>query len=149
MRILPRVVAAGSLLVACAACNTAAPVGGEHNRTVGMSLREATALVASFEQKQVPPSKKPPPPTTMEEALAVLKSDRLDLFPDSVAWLETQPAPDAVALSAQTMLAWGEAELTVAEVLAETAAKLDENVRALQVRKLVGEENRKLEAERA
>jgi tetratricopeptide (TPR) repeat protein len=114
-----------------------------------MSLREATALVESFESKQVPASRKPPAPTTMEESLAVLKSDRLDLFPGSVAFLSSQTTPEATALKAQTLLAWGEAELTVAEVLATTADRLDQNVRALQVRKLSEADSAKLDAERA
>ena len=144
MRISPLAFA----VVVAAGCTTMGPAAKE-GHSVGLSLREATKLVESFEARQLPPSKKPPPPTTMEEALAVLKSDRLDLFPDSVAWLSAQPSPEALALKAQTMLAWGEAELTVAEVLANTADKLDENVRALQVRKLAQADSAQLDKERA
>lgn len=140
------VLAAASLV--SGACTTAAPAP-ERGRSVGMSLREATALVQAFEAKQLPASKKPAPPATLEESLAVLKSDRLDLFPDAVAFLSSQNTHEARALKAQVLLAWGEAELTVAEVLADTADRLDESVRALQVRKLNEADTAKLEANRA
>ena len=131
-------------------CTTAAPKPEERPaRSVGLSLHEATALVETFESKQVPPGKRPAAPTNLEECLAVLKSDRLDLFPDAVKFLEAQSAPEATALRAQVRLAWGEAELTVAEVLASLADRLDERVRALQVRKLVGADRAKLEADQA
>jgi tetratricopeptide (TPR) repeat protein len=132
-----------------AACMTAAPPPPDNTRAVGLSLREASSLVQAFEAKQVAPSQRPPAPTTTQEAEAVLKSDRLDLFPAAVSLLSTQTSPEAMALKAQLLLAWGEAELTVAEVLADTADKLDENVRALQVRKLDEGETAKLEAESA
>ncbi len=147
MRVPLRSLASSLAAVVIAGCTTAAPAP-ERPHTVGLSLHEATKLVEAFEAKQVPPQKRPPPPTTMEEALAVLKSDRIDLFPGAVSWLETQPSTDALALKSQILLAWGEAELTVAEVLADTADRLDENVRALQVRKLAGPDADKLAAER-
>lgn len=141
--------ASAALLVVLAACTTAAPAPAERGRAVGLSLREATALVEAFEAKQVPASAKPEAPTTMEGAVAVLKTDRLDLFPGAVSWLASQTTPEALALKAQLLLAWGEAELTVAEVLADTADRLDENVRAMQVRKMSPEQSAKLESERA
>jgi hypothetical protein len=137
------------LLALTSACTTVAPSPERPSHTVGLSLREATKIVDAFEAKQLPPAQKPPPPTSMEEALAVLKSDRLDLFPGSVGWLSTQTSPDALALRAQTYLAWGEAELTVAEVLAETANVLDAGVRGLELRRLLGPEQQKLEERRA
>lgn len=125
-----------ALLVVTVACASAPPPPGRPARTVGLSMAEATALVESFEAKQVPPGQKPAPPTSVEECLAVLKSDRLDLFPGAIALLDGQTTPEATALRAQLQLAWGEAELTVAELLASLADRLDGRVRALMVRKL-------------
>lgn len=138
------------VVVIAVGCATGAPAPSERPaRTVGLSLHEATALVLSFEQKQVPPGKRPAAPTSLEECLAVLKSDRLDLFPDAIKFLEAQATPEATALRAQMRLAWGEAELTVAEVLASLADRLDERVRALQVRKLAAADRAALEADQA
>ncbi len=137
------------LVVSAVACATATPPAERPARTVGMSLAQATELVASFEAKQVPAGKKPAPPTSTDECLAVLKSDRIDLFPDAIAFLATQATPEAAALRAQVELAWGEAELTVAEVLASLADRLDERVRALMVRKVAGAERAALEADGA
>src|SRR5688500_1871852 len=98
-----RFINASFVVLVLTACTTAAPPA-DRSRAVGLSLREATALVEAFEAKQVPPSKRPAPPTTMEEALGVLKSDRLDLFPGAVSFLSTQTTPEATALKAQTLL---------------------------------------------
>lgn len=141
--------AAAALFALLAACTTAAPAPSDRTRVVGLSLREATALVESFEAKQVPPAQRPAAPATMEAAVLVLKGDRIDLFPGAVGYLSTLTTPEALALKAQLLLAWGEAELTVAEILANTADKLDANVRAMQVRKLVEAELASFEAERA
>ncbi|MBI1947303.1 MAG: hypothetical protein HYS27_16535 [Deltaproteobacteria bacterium] len=144
------VTAAVTMTGGTAACVTAAPPpAGRPARTVGLSMSEATALVESFEQKQVPPGKKPAAPTSLEECLAVLKSDRIDLFPDAITFLDGQTTPEAAALRAQVQLAWGEAELTVAEVLASLADRIDGRVRALMVRKLAAAGRASLEADLA
>jgi tetratricopeptide (TPR) repeat protein len=137
------------VIPALLACGTAQPAQQQPARTVGLSLKEATALVAAFEAKQVPASHKPATVSSKEEALTALKSDRIDMFPSAVEWLDKQEGVEMTALKAQTLLAWGEAEITVAEVLARTADRLDENVRSLQVRKLNEADTQKLEAERA
>lgn len=147
---MPRISTAPILIVVTAVgCATAAPPAERAERTVGMSLAEATTLVATFESKQVPPGKKPAPPTSVDECLAVLKSDRIDLFPEAIAYLDTLTTPEAAALRAQVQLAWGEAELTVAEVLASLADGLDDRVRALMVRKVAGADRAALEADSA
>src|SRR6476660_4777813 len=96
-----------ALLALTTACTTAAPPAPDRSRAVGLSLREATALVEALEAKQVPAAQKPPAPTTMEGALAVLKTDRLDLFPGAVGYLSGQTTPEALALKTQLLLAWG------------------------------------------
>ena len=131
------------------ACATSSPPAMEPVRAAALSLAEATALVDAFEAGRLPPAQRPPPPTTMAEAVGVLKSDRLDLFPGAVDLLSTQHTPEAMALRAQILLAWGEAELTIAEILANTADKLDDGIRPSQMRRLSDEEAARLAAERA
>ena len=136
-------------LFACASAQPAADTSATPARRVGLSLKEATELVNAFTAKQVPAQNKLPAPTSLAEATAILKSDRIDAFPDAVAWLSGQTGPEALALKAQILLAWGEAELTVAEVLADTAERLDENVKSLQLRRMTPEVQAQLDAERA
>lgn len=136
-------------VIACASPQKADDTAAVPARRVGISLREATTLVAAFEARQVPAQKKLPAPTSLAEATAVLKSDRIDAFPDAVAYLAGQPGAEALALKAQILLAWGEAELTVAEVLADTADRLDEGARSLQLRKSTPEVQAQLDSERA
>lgn len=114
-----------------------------------MSLREATKLVETFEARQVPAQQKPGAPASVQDAVSALKADRLDLFQGAASYLASQSSPEAQALHAQILLAWGEAELTVAEVLANTADRLDEGVRALQVRRPSEADAAKLESEQA
>jgi len=120
-------------VVAIAGCTTPPPPPTAR-RTVGLSLKEAEAIVAAFEAKQVAPQKAMAA-TDVATALAVLKADRLDAFPGAVAFLAKQEGYDALALRAQLELAWGEAELTVAEVLAQTASQLEQNLRGQELRK--------------
>jgi tetratricopeptide (TPR) repeat protein len=135
--------------IGCATAQPATDGPATPPRRVGLSLHEATDLVNAFTAKQVPAQKKIPAPTSMDEAVAILKSDRIDAFPDAVAWLAGQTGPEALALKAQILLAWGEAELTVAEVLADTAERLDENVKSLQLRRSTPDVQAQLDAERA
>src|SRR5687767_3202753 len=108
------------VIPALLACGTAQPAQ-QPARTIGLSLKEATALVDAFEAKQVAASHKPATVSSKEEALNALKSDRIDMFPSAVEFLEKQEGVEMLALKAQILLAWGEAEITVAEVLARTA----------------------------
>jgi hypothetical protein len=126
-----RLISAIASLVIVVACATPT--------TVRRSLRleEARAVVASFEATLVPPQHEVQLEAGKAGALVALKSDRLDAFPAAVAQLAGDDGADieALALRAQIYLAWGEAELTVAEVLARTALSLETTVRALEVRR--------------
>lgn len=137
-----------AIVAAVAGCTTPAPAAQSGRRTVGLSLKEAQAIVDAFESKQVAPQKAMATPTDVTGALAVLKADRIDAFPGAVAFLSKQEGYDALALRAQIELAWGEAELTVAEVLAQTASQLEQNLRGWEVRKnLTADDKAKIEAE--
>lgn len=126
--------ASGIVGVAVAvACATATPARR------ALHLDEAKAMVQAFEATLVPPSRVVPVEPGAPGALAALKSDRLDAFPGAVERLTSAPDADldieTLALRAQLLLAWGEAELTVAEVLARTALSLETTVRALELRR--------------
>lgn len=93
---------------------------------ITLTLDEAEAIVHGFEATPAGVSALPQP-SSADDALAVLKADRLDAFEAVVAFAQQQSAradrrPDDVvsdtALLAQAQLAWGEAELMVAELVA-------------------------------
>jgi hypothetical protein len=120
------------LVAAVVACTTTPPPRR------GLHLDEARALVAAFEASLVPPQQVVQLEPGKAGALAALKTDRLDAFPTAVEQLGPAGGEldlESQALRAQLHLAWGEAELTVAEVLARTALSLETTVRALEVRK--------------
>lgn len=145
-----KALSAVAVVAALAACSTpqAAPQNSGR-RTVGLSLKEAQGIVAAFEAKQVAPQKAIGAPADTKAALEVLKTDRIDAFPAAVDYLGKQEGYDALALKAQIELAWGEAELTVAEVLAQTASTLEQNLRGWEVRKNLSEaDQQKIAAER-
>ncbi len=144
-------VAVSTFAAAVVGCASAQPTaqGSSGRRTVGLSLKEAQQIVAGFESKQVPPQKAVGVPGDTKAALEILKSDRIDAFPAAVAWLGKQEGYDALALKAQVELAWGEAELTVAEVLSHTASQLEQNLRGWEVRKSLSDADKaKIQAER-
>jgi hypothetical protein len=131
MRTPIRVVAV-LVLLAVVACATPPPARRS------LHLNEARAMVEAFEAGLVPPQQAVALDAGKPGALAALKSDRLDAFPLALSRLGDDAAAadlETLALRAQLHLAWGEAELTVAEVLARTALSLETTVRALEVRK--------------
>ena len=136
MRVVFVVVTALLALVVATACQSTRHA--RRHEGVTLSTVDATAIVDAFEAQQASPTRPLRAPTTTDEALAILKSDRLDAFADVVAFLEnlivvdrtdTQIAADA-SLMAQAQLAWGEAELMIAEILSREATALDASVRA-------------------
>ena len=120
-----RILFAVSLAAACAS----APARQEcpaPRAEAGLSLEEARAVVAEFESKHAKGDAGSPlrQPKSLDDALEILKLDELDLFPAGVSYALSQPGPEAKALAAQIELAWGEAELTLAEVFDQAAASL-------------------------
>lgn len=122
--------------VAAVACAAAQPAKcPAPNPGAGPSLEEARAMVAEFESRHLQKDASPrAEPKSLDDALDALKSDQLDLFPAAAAFAAAQPAPEAKALAAQIELAWGEAELTLAEIFSQTAAALLPAVRAAEAR---------------
>jgi hypothetical protein len=120
MRVLVAALAAGVLVSACAT-----PAVTTSDR-ITLTLDEAAAIVDALEA--TPAGVAPlPAPTSEAEALAVLKADRLDAFAGVVAFAQArslvvdrsaETVLNDAALLAQAQLAWGEAELLLAELVA-------------------------------
>ncbi|MGZ6142224.1 MAG: hypothetical protein ACXWLM_02745 [Myxococcales bacterium] len=120
------------LLAACATAPAAqcpAPASG-----AGLSLEEARAIVGELESKHLKQNPASPlrEPKSLDDVLEILKLDELDLFPAGAAFALRQEGPEAKALGAQIELAWGEAELTLAEVFSQAAGTLQQELRAAQ-----------------
>jgi hypothetical protein len=135
MKKLPAALAALALSLPVGCASTTPAAEAPYRRNAGMTEEQAQTLVAAFEKRQVAPGKAIAAPTDLKSALDVLKADRIDAFPASVAFLKSQSGYDALSLTAQTLLAWGEAELVVAEVLARTAGLIEQDVRAVELRR--------------
>ncbi|MDP2343400.1 MAG: hypothetical protein Q8O67_20750 [Deltaproteobacteria bacterium] len=131
------------VVVALTSCTTPPATPDTSRRSTGLTLAEAKTVVTAFESRQVAPQKAIAASADLKAALDVLKTDRIDAFPATVGWLETQSGYDALALKAQILLAWGEAELTVAEVMAQTATQLEQNLRGWEVRKNLSDADKK------
>jgi hypothetical protein len=63
------------------------------------------------------PSEDSKAPASLDDALAVLRADRLDRFVAAIAYCDTQSGVEAQALAAQLELALGEAQLDAATIL--------------------------------
>jgi hypothetical protein len=133
--------------------------GAHVNEHRGMTLAHAREVVAEFEASLGPAASRIDVTADEAGALVALKSDRLDAFPPAVKAIEAMKVAEdgsgdvdiqVLALRAQLYLAWGEAELTVAEVLARTATALENNARALSTsRNLSAEQKARLAADAA
>ncbi len=70
-------------------------------------------------------------PKNAEDLLTILKRDQIDLFPDGVRWAKANPSPKSTALSAQTQIAWGEANTILGDLLRKASATLHDEELAL------------------
>jgi tetratricopeptide (TPR) repeat protein len=106
-----------------------------------LTLREAAVLVADFETRQAAESRDDPlnDPRSLDDVVEILKRDQLDLFKAGVRYAAEQEGPKAAALRAQIELAWGEAQLLLADVFLDTSGQLRRAVRALEVRVASGD----------
>ncbi len=120
------------LLVASAAAAACASTAPTCRTRAGLSLDEAREVVAVFEARQRRAAGELRAPTDLNEATEILKRDQIDQFPLALAWAEKQPGIDALALRAQVELAWGEAQLSLAQVFADVSARQHELVRSLE-----------------
>lgn len=149
------IIAVVFLLSACAGSQPVdKPEAG--SKADGMSKEEAHRVVAALTRDREGNGTQDvrPDPQSLDDVLGVLKTDQIDLFPQGVAFAQAQKSLEAQALSAQIELAWAEANVVLADILWEDAARLRPVVRGLEVQKATGaisaeEQNHLLEHRKA
>lgn len=118
-----------------------------------MDEKQARAVIARYEQRhQIAAASASDPlrnPKSLDDVVAALKLDRIDLFPDATAFAAKQQGPAPLALRAQIELAWGEAQEILADLLGNASTRLRVEKRDLAHRaaagnKLSAEEEREL-----
>lgn len=106
----------------------------------GLTLEEAKAVVAEFEANSdtVAPDDPLLQPKTLDDVLEILKRDQMALFGAGVAFTTGMDDAKARALHAQIELAWGDANVVLADILWENAARLRHTKRRLDVKAATG-----------
>ncbi len=140
-KVLGSVAAVAVLALGCSSSQESA----RPTKRVGMSLEESRQIVASLETQQAKASESDPlrTPKSMDDLLAILKRDQIDLFPAGVAFAASQTSdPKAKALQAQIELAWGDAHLILAELFSDAANRLRQSVRYLSRGAFQGDEEK-------
>lgn len=77
-------------------------------------------------------------PKSLDDVLAILRTDQIDLFAAGVAFAEKDPSPRAKALQAQIEIAWGENQRIVAQLLDGLSGDLREEVLELRESEAAG-----------
>ncbi len=88
-------------------------------------------------------------PKSIVDCDAILHLDQIDLFQGAVDFLAKQQGADALTLRAQIEIAYSEAQLVVAEVIAESADGLESVIRTLRFRAESGKTSDEEKAKRA
>ncbi len=90
-----------------------------------MSLEEANGIVAAFVARHAQPDPEEPllKPKSLDEVLEILGRDQIDLFAAGAAYAAGQEGILAKALHAQIELSWGDADMVLADILRESAAR--------------------------
>ncbi len=104
---------------------------------VPLSLAEANAVVAELEQRQRDNlgGDRLLNPSNLDDVFSILRSDNIGLFGAGVqlaATLTEQHGLQAMALHGQSELAWGEAQLVLAELLENMATQVADTVAELE-----------------
>lgn len=125
-----------SALVMLLATACATGSGGSENsrpRSAGMSIGEAQEVVADFEKDLAKHDAMDPlrQPRTVDDITEILKRDQIDLFPAGVALASQLGTRESQVLQAQIEIAWGEAQLTLADLFAELASISQGNLRRI------------------
>jgi tetratricopeptide (TPR) repeat protein len=124
-------------LASCATAETEEPVV----QAKEMTFDEARDIVASFEAKQARKTGSNPlrDPKSLDDVLEILRTDQLDLFAHGVVFAGRQGDSKALTLRAQIELAWGEAQVILADILADTTTNLRTAMRALEAKEAAEE----------
>jgi len=102
-------------------------------RPSAMSLEQAQGILSELGKKLAEGDAQNPlrSPKSLDDVLAVLQSDQVDLFPAAVKLAKADPSPRAQTLAAQIELAWGENLRIVAQIIDALSADLREEAREL------------------
>ena len=100
----------------------------------------AKIIVADFQRRHsvLPADHGLRSPKSLDDVLAILKSDQIELFEGGIQFAKTSAEPHAKALQAQMELAWGDACIVLADILWETAARLRPTLRAFEMQAAAG-----------
>ncbi len=102
-------------------------------RASAMSTEQAQAVLNDLGKKLAEGDAQNPlrAPKSLDDVLAILQSDQVDLFPAAVKLAKADPSPKAQTLAAQIELAWGENLRIVAQVMDVLSSDLREEAREL------------------
>jgi tetratricopeptide (TPR) repeat protein len=122
-------------LVACAGNQSA--VGNSVSRA-GLSVADANRIIAAFQDAQKGADASTVEVKSLDDVLSVLKSDNIDNFPAAAKFLAGQQSNEALALSAQLQLAWGEAQQILGELLSRAEQNLNRQRQKLEGKEISG-----------
>ncbi|MBI5529836.1 MAG: hypothetical protein HY897_26225 [Deltaproteobacteria bacterium] len=128
--------ALATLALGCAMVDTEGP----SIPTAGPSMEEAKHIVASFETKQAEKTATEPlrTPKSLDDVLDILRKDQVDLFGPGIDFAAKSAEVRALTLRAQIELAWGEAQLILAETFMGATKHLRGQLSAMEVKEASG-----------
>lgn len=121
---------------ACATTQSAQAPQNAEPSSGELTLARAEALVEAFAAKHPSVAKNDPlhEPKSLDDVLEILRRDQSELFGGGVSYASKHKGAKPEALHAQLELAWGEANVILAELLWENAARLRPVAQRLEVR---------------
>lgn len=102
-------------------------------RASNMTVEQAQSLLDDLHKKLAADDAQNPlrSPKSLDDVLAVLQSDQIDLFPEAVKFAKAQNNVKGRTLAAQLELAWGENQRIVAQIIDLLAVDMREESREL------------------
>jgi hypothetical protein len=125
-----------------AGCGATTPAVSRAASSAELSEEEARRVIDAYENRRAlraaTASDPLRNPKSLDDVVEILKLDRVDLFADGVKYATTQQGPKALALRAQMELAWGEAQLILADLLGKSTTRLRAEARTMETRAAAG-----------
>lgn len=105
-----------------------------------LSVEQAESIIREARAALAQPDAQNPlrQPKSLDDVLAILRSDQIDLFAAGVAFAEKDASPKAKVLQAQLEIAWGENQRIVAQLLDGLSGELREEVLELREAEAAG-----------
>ena len=138
---MTRIVIAITTLLLLAGCASMMPDTTTPNiPSIGLSLEDARRITGALEARMTEKNAGDPliTPKSLEDVQEILRRDQIDLFPGGIAFAEKQEGVTALALRAQIELAWGEAQIILAEIFQGTTTNLRQMLTNLEARNATG-----------